>query len=110
MLICLKRFTRCLDRARHDDRVWTVTIRYSWWGADEWAKKVNRTIALFEKKYPKTKVKADFQTYQSFWEKFQTQAVGVNALRCSQNAVTFLLKYDEPGILLALKSQVGRAI
>ena len=34
----------------------TVTIRYSWWGAEERAKKINRTVALFEKKYPKIKV------------------------------------------------------
>lgn len=36
-----------------------VTIRYSWWGAEERAKRINRTIALFEKKYPKIKVKTD---------------------------------------------------
>jgi len=46
----------------------TVTIRYSWWGADERAKKINQTIKLFEKKYPKIKVKTDFQDYVSFWE------------------------------------------
>ncbi|WP_225837371.1 extracellular solute-binding protein [Streptomyces sp. NK08204] len=42
------------------------------------AKKINQTIALLEKKYPKIKVKTDFQTYQSLWEKFQTQATGGN--------------------------------
>ncbi|MGQ4420243.1 ABC transporter substrate-binding protein [Streptomyces sp. SAS_269] len=84
----------------------TVTIRYSWWGAEERAKKINRTIALFEKKYPKIKVKTDFQTYQSFWEKFQTQAAGGNPPDVFQNAVTFLRKYDKRGILLDLKSQV----
>ncbi|MGW2701998.1 ABC transporter substrate-binding protein [Streptomyces sp. NPDC001340] len=84
----------------------TVTIRYSWWGAEERAKKINQTIALFEKKYPKIKVKTDFQTYQSFWEKFQTQAAGGNPPDVFQNAVTFLRKYDKRGILLDLKSQV----
>ncbi|MEU1705687.1 extracellular solute-binding protein [Streptomyces sp. NPDC005706] len=84
----------------------TVTIRYSWWGAEERAKKINQAIALFEKKYPKIKVKTDFQTYQSFWEKFQTQAAGGNPPDVFQNAVTFLRKYDKRGILLDLKSQV----
>ncbi|MFE7973487.1 ABC transporter substrate-binding protein [Streptomyces shenzhenensis] len=83
----------------------TVTIRYSWWGAEERAKRINRTIALFEKKYPKIKVKTDFQTYQSFWEKFQTQAAGGNPPDVFQNAVTFLRKYDKRGVLLDLKSQ-----
>jgi multiple sugar transport system substrate-binding protein len=84
----------------------SVTIRYSWWGAEERAKKINQTIALFEKKYPKIKVKTDFQTYQSFWEKFQTQAAGGNPPDVFQNAVTFLRKYDKRGILLDLGSQV----
>ncbi|MFE9174080.1 ABC transporter substrate-binding protein [Streptomyces kebangsaanensis] len=84
----------------------TVTIRYSWWGAEERAKRINRTITLFEKKYPKIKVKTDFQTYQSFWEKFQTQASGGNPPDVFQNAVTFLRKYDKRGILLDLRPQV----
>jgi multiple sugar transport system substrate-binding protein len=84
----------------------TVTIRYSWWGAEERAKKINQTIALFEKKYPAIKVKTDFQTYQSFWEKFQTQAAGGNPPDVFQNAVTFLRKYDRRGVLLDLNSQV----
>lgn len=84
----------------------TVTIRYSWWGAEERAKRINRTIALFEKKYPKIKVKTDFQTYQSFWEKFQTQASGGNPPDVFQNAVTFLRKYDKRGVLLDLKPQI----
>ncbi|MGY4928112.1 ABC transporter substrate-binding protein [Streptomyces sp. 900105755] len=83
----------------------TVTIRYSWWGAEERAQKINKTIGLFEKKYPKIKVKTDFQTYASFWEKFQTQAAGGNPPDVFQNAVTFLRKYDKRGILLDLKSQ-----
>ncbi|MFB7333409.1 ABC transporter substrate-binding protein [Streptomyces adustus] len=84
----------------------TVTIRYSWWGADERAKRINQSIALFEKKYPKIKVKTDFQDYASFWEKFQTQAAGGNPPDVFQNAVGFLRKYDKRGILMDLKSQI----
>jgi multiple sugar transport system substrate-binding protein len=51
-------------------------------------------------------VKTDFQTCQSFWEKFQTQAAGGNPPDVFQNAVTFLRKYDKRGILLDLKSRV----
>ncbi|MFI9153256.1 ABC transporter substrate-binding protein [Streptomyces sp. NPDC053367] len=84
----------------------TVTIRYSWWGAEERAKRINRSIKLFEKKFPKIKVKTDFQDYVSFWEKFQTQAAGGNPPDVFQNAVGFLRKYDKRGILLNLKSQI----
>ncbi|GKQ40207.1 ABC transporter substrate-binding protein [Streptomyces sp. A012304] len=84
----------------------TVTIRYSWWGADERAKRINQSIALFEKKYPKIKVKTDFQDYVAYWEKFQTQAAGGNPPDVFQNAVGFLRKYDKRGILLDLKSQI----
>jgi multiple sugar transport system substrate-binding protein len=75
-------------------------------GAEERAEKINQTVALFEKKYPKIKVKTDFQTYASFWEKFQAQAAGGNPPDVFQNAVTFLRKYDKRGILLDLTSQV----
>ncbi|MER6350936.1 extracellular solute-binding protein [Streptomyces sp. NPDC001634] len=83
-----------------------VTIRYAWWGADERAKRINQSIKLFEKKYPKVKVKTDFQDYVAFWEKFQTQAAGGNPPDVFQNAVAFLRKYDKRGVLLDLKSQV----
>lgn len=38
-----------------------MTIRYTWWRAEGRAQRIDRTIDLFEKKYPKTKVKTDFQ-------------------------------------------------
>ncbi|MGW0823992.1 ABC transporter substrate-binding protein [Streptomyces sp. NPDC002845] len=84
----------------------TVTLRFSWWGADERAKRINDSIALFEEKYPKIKIKTDFQDYVSFWEKFQTQAAGGNPPDVFQNALAFLRKYDNRGILFDLKSQV----
>lgn len=84
----------------------TVTIRYSWWGAEERQKRISQSIQLFEKKFPKIKVKTDFQDYVAFWEKFQTQAAGGNPPDVFQNAVGFLRKYDKRGILLDLKSQI----
>ncbi|MGP3982394.1 ABC transporter substrate-binding protein [Streptomyces sp. KR80] len=84
----------------------TVTIRYAWWGADDRAKKINQCVKLFEKKFPKIKVKTDFQDYVAFWEKFQTQASGGNPPDVFQNAVGFLRKYDQRGVLLDLRQQV----
>ncbi|MFF7750547.1 hypothetical protein ACFZCP_15085 [Streptomyces sp. NPDC007971] len=48
-----------------------MTIRYSV-GAEDLAEKADRTIAFFEKAQPQNKVKADFRTYPSFWEKSRT--------------------------------------
>ncbi|GGX48689.1 ABC transporter substrate-binding protein [Streptomyces fructofermentans] len=84
----------------------SVELRFAWWGAEERAKRINKSVALFEKKYPRIKVKTDFQDYVAFWEKFQTQAAGGNPPDVFQNAVTFLRKYDKRGVLLDLKSQV----
>ncbi|GGM12534.1 lipoprotein [Streptomyces fumigatiscleroticus] len=84
----------------------TVTIRYSWWGADDRAQRINKTIALFEKKYPKIKVKTDFQPYTDFWKKFNTQASGGNPPDVFQNAIGFLRKYDAKNVLLDLSEQV----
>ncbi|MEV6172147.1 extracellular solute-binding protein [Streptomyces sp. NPDC051954] len=84
----------------------TVTIRYAWWGAEDRAQRINKTIALFEKKYPKIKVKTDFQPYTDFWKKFNTQASGGNPPDVFQNAIGFLRKYDAKNVLLDLKAQV----
>ncbi|MEU9556787.1 ABC transporter substrate-binding protein [Streptomyces fumanus] len=84
----------------------TVTIRYSWWGAEDRAQRINKTIALFEKKYPKIKVKTDFQQYADFWKKFNTQASGGNPPDVFQNAIGFLRKYDAKNVLLDLGEQV----
>ncbi|MEV5334465.1 ABC transporter substrate-binding protein [Streptomyces werraensis] len=83
-----------------------VTIRYAWWGAEDRAQRINRTIDLFEKKYPKIKVKTDFQPYTDFWKKFNTQASGGNPPDVFQNAIGFLRKYDAKNVLLDLKEQV----
>ncbi|MEW2398443.1 extracellular solute-binding protein [Streptomyces sp. NPDC046862] len=84
----------------------TVTIRYAWWGADDRAERINKTIALFHKKYPKIKVKTDFQPYVDFWKKFNTQASGGNPPDVFQNAIGFLRKYDAKNVLLDLSEQV----
>ncbi|MFJ2559751.1 MULTISPECIES: ABC transporter substrate-binding protein [unclassified Streptomyces] len=84
-----------------------VTIRYAWWGSEDRAKRINRTISLFEEKYPKIKVKTDFQPYLDFWKKFNTQASGGNPPDVFQNAVGFLRKYDQKNVLLDLKQQVS---
>ncbi|WP_435372466.1 ABC transporter substrate-binding protein [Streptomyces ficellus] len=84
----------------------TVTIRYAWWGSDDRAKRINQTIALFEKKHPKIKVQTDFQPYLDFWKKFNTQASGGNPPDVFQNAIGFLRKYDEKNVLLDLNEQV----
>ncbi|NGO13239.1 extracellular solute-binding protein [Streptomyces sp. HC44] len=84
----------------------TVTIRYAWWGAEDRAKRINESIKLFEKKYPKIKVKTDFQQYLDFWKKFNTQASGGNPPDVFQNAIGFLRKYDAKNVLLDLSEQV----
>jgi multiple sugar transport system substrate-binding protein len=84
----------------------TVTIRYDWWGAEDRAARIKKTIALFEKKYPKIKVKTDFQPYPDFWKKFNTQASGGNPPDVFQNAIGFLRKYDAKNVLLDLSPQV----
>ncbi|MFB6781170.1 extracellular solute-binding protein [Streptomyces sp. NPDC056352] len=83
-----------------------VEIRYSWWGGQERAALINKTIALFEKKRPNIKVKRDFQDYENIWKKFNTQASAGNAPDDFQNSVAFLRTYDDKRVLLYLNSQV----
>ncbi|MFE6890582.1 ABC transporter substrate-binding protein [Streptomyces sp. NPDC057694] len=82
-----------------------VELRYAWWGGEPRAVAIQKTIKLFEKKYPKIKIKPEFTDYEAFWEKFQTQASGGNPPDVFQNSVAFLRKYDKRGVLMDLKSQ-----
>ncbi|MBO7937290.1 extracellular solute-binding protein [Streptomyces sp. CAI-85] len=83
----------------------TVTLRYAWWGGEPRAIAIKKTIALFEMKHPKIRIKPEFTDYEAFWEKFQTQASGGNPPDVFQNAVGFLRKYDKRGVLMDLKGQ-----
>jgi len=83
-----------------------VTIRYSWWGAQDRADLINRTIDLFEKEHPGIEVKTDFQEYNDFWTKFNTQAAGGNPPDVFQNSHAFLRKYGRKNLLLDLDAQV----
>ncbi|MCX3059073.1 ABC transporter substrate-binding protein [Streptomyces beihaiensis] len=85
----------------------TVSLRYAWWGGEPRTVAIKKTIRLFEKKYPKIKIKPEFADYEAFWEKFQTQASGGNPPDVFQNAVGFLRKYDKRGVLMDLKSQAS---
>ncbi|MFE0728909.1 ABC transporter substrate-binding protein [Streptomyces antibioticus] len=82
-----------------------VTLRYAWWGGEPRAIAIKKTIALFEKKHPKIRIKPEFTDYEAFWEKFQTQASGGNPPDVFQNTVGFLRKYDKRGVLMDLKGQ-----
>lgn len=83
-----------------------VEIRYSWWGAQDRAKLINQTVALFEKKHPDIRVTTDFQEYGDFWTKFNTQAAGGNPPDVFQNSIGFLRKYLDKNVLLDLGQQV----
>ncbi|MGW1725204.1 extracellular solute-binding protein [Streptomyces sp. NPDC002306] len=74
------------------------------------ARRINQSLALFEKKYPEIRVKADFQDHVAFREEFQTRAAGGNPPDVFRNAVGFLRKYDKRGILPDLKSPIDAEI
>lgn len=82
-----------------------VAIRYTWWGGKDRAELIQKTIALFNKKYPNIEVKTDFQEYGDFWTKFNTQAAGGNAPDVFQMSAAFLRKYGDKNLLLDLKAQ-----
>ncbi|MFB0615107.1 hypothetical protein [Streptomyces sp. AGS-58] len=81
-----------------------MTTRYAWWGVQERAKKMDRSVAPFEKKYPEARGRTGFQTYESFWEKSQARAASGNPPDFFQSTVTFLRKYDKRGILVDSRS------
>ncbi|MER7738793.1 hypothetical protein ABTX34_10770 [Streptomyces sp. NPDC096538] len=66
-----------------------MTIRYAGWSAEGRARRINKAIDLFGKKYPKIRVKADFRSYTDFRKKFNTQVPGGNSSDMFRNAIGY---------------------
>ncbi len=59
-------------------------------GCEDRARRIDKTIALFEKKRPKIEVKTDFRPYLDLWKKCNTQASGGNPPDVFRNAIGLL--------------------
>ncbi|MEV0823073.1 ABC transporter substrate-binding protein [Nonomuraea rubra] len=79
-----------------------VTLRFTWWGADERHKRTQQVIDLFRKKYPNITVKGEFKDWNGYWESLATTVAANDAPDIIQMDELYLSSYAERGALLDL--------
>ncbi|MEV4172831.1 extracellular solute-binding protein [Nonomuraea sp. NPDC049709] len=79
-----------------------VTIRFTWWGADERHKRTQQVIDLFQKKHPNITVKGEFKDWNGYWESLATTVAANDAPDVIQMDELYLSSYAERGALLDL--------
>lgn len=79
-----------------------VTLRMTWWGGDARHQATHKAIRLFEKKYPRITVEAEFADWTGYWDRLATAAAGGNSPDVIQMDIAFLASYAERGGLLDL--------
>ncbi|MGW0199457.1 ABC transporter substrate-binding protein [Nonomuraea sp. NPDC003201] len=79
-----------------------VTLRFTWWGADERHKRTQQVIDLFQKKYPSITVKGEFKDWNGYWESLATTVAANDAPDVIQMDELYLSSYAERGALLDL--------
>ncbi|MGW4958642.1 ABC transporter substrate-binding protein [Nonomuraea sp. NPDC004186] len=79
-----------------------VTLRFTWWGADERHKRTQQVIDLFQKKYPNITVKGEFKDWNGYWESLATTVAANDAPDVIQMDELYLSSYAERGALLDL--------
>jgi multiple sugar transport system substrate-binding protein len=79
-----------------------VTLRFTWWGADERHKRTQQVIDLFQKKYPNITVKGEFKDWNGYWESLATTVAANDAPDIIQMDELYLSSYAERGALLDL--------
>ncbi|MGW4790892.1 ABC transporter substrate-binding protein [Nonomuraea sp. NPDC004297] len=79
-----------------------VTLRFTWWGADERHKRTQQVIDAFQKKHPTITVKGEFKDWNGYWESLATTVAANDAPDVIQMDELYLSSYAERGALLDL--------
>lgn len=82
------------------------TIRYSYWGSGERIRRTQAVINLFEKAYPKYKVKGEPRDFDSHWEQLTIQSAAHGAPCVPQMQNRYMADYSTRGQLRPLDDLV----
>lgn len=83
-----------------------VTLRVTWWGAQDRNDRTLKAIELFEEKYPDIVIEPVFLGWDGYWEKLATQAAGQNLPDVWQQDYKYLSLYVAKDLLLNLNPYV----
>lgn len=79
-----------------------VTLRFSWWGADDRHKRTQQVIEMFQKKHPNITIKGEFKEWNGYWDSLATTMAANDAPDIIQMDELYIASYAERGALLDL--------
>jgi multiple sugar transport system substrate-binding protein len=79
-----------------------VTLRFTWWGADDRHKRTQQIIDLFQKEHPNITVRGEFKEWNGYWDSLATTVAANDAPDLIQMDELYLASYAERGALLDL--------
>lgn len=84
-----------------------ITLTFTWWGNDDRAERYERSIDLFEEKYPNITVQTQFQAWEDYWTARATEAAGSSLPDVLQMDASYVRQYGATGQLAELDGQLG---
>ncbi|MGF0114894.1 ABC transporter substrate-binding protein [Promicromonospora sp. Marseille-Q5078] len=84
-----------------------ITLTFAWWGNDDRAERYEKSIDLFEKKYPNITVQTQFQSWDDYWTARSTEAAGSALPDVVQMDAGYVRQYGATGQLGELDGQEG---
>ncbi|GHV90473.1 lipoprotein [Spirochaetia bacterium] len=91
------------DKAKSGD----VTIRFSWWGANERNARMNQLLDIFETQHPGIKISREYSSWGDYWTKFTTQAAAGTHPDVSLHVMQSVQEYVNKGVLIPLDEYVA---
>lgn len=85
----------------------SVTLQFTWWGADDRAAMYEEAVDLFEKAYPHITVNTSFASFPDYWTQRSTEAASRSLPDVMQTDLSYLGEYSANGHLLDLAPYVG---
>lgn len=79
-----------------------VTLRFSWWGADDRHKRTQQVIEMFQAKHPNITIRGEFKEWNGYWDSLATTMAANDAPDVMQMDELYIASYAERGALLDL--------
>ncbi|MGO1056308.1 ABC transporter substrate-binding protein [Crossiella sp. CA198] len=79
-----------------------VSLRFTWWGADDRHKRTQQVIEQFQRKHPNITVRGEFKEWNGYWDSLATTMAANDSPDIIQMDELYLSSYAERGALLDL--------
>lgn len=84
-----------------------VTLRFSWWGADDRHEYTQQLIDLYEEANPHVTIEPEFTEFEAYLDRLSTNVAGGDTPDVMQMDARWLREFANDGVLLELDDHIG---